>query len=36
MSGTGEYTIADLAEVFTVSRTTVSRTLQRNRDAQTR
>jgi DNA invertase Pin-like site-specific DNA recombinase len=27
--GTGEYTIADLAEVFTVSRTTVYRTLQR-------
>jgi DNA invertase Pin-like site-specific DNA recombinase len=26
---TGEYTIADLAEVFTVSRTTVYRTLQR-------
>jgi DNA invertase Pin-like site-specific DNA recombinase len=27
--GTGEYTIADLAEVFAVSRTTVYRTLQR-------
>ncbi len=30
MYGTGDYTIADLAEVFTVSRTTVYRTLQRN------
>jgi DNA-binding LacI/PurR family transcriptional regulator len=30
MAGTGEYTIADLAELFTVSRTTVSRTLQRD------
>jgi len=29
MYGTGEYTIADLAEVFTVSRATVYRTLQR-------
>jgi DNA invertase Pin-like site-specific DNA recombinase len=29
MYGTGEYTIADLAEVFVVSRTTVYRTLQR-------
>jgi hypothetical protein len=29
-AGTGEYTIADLAELFTVSRTTVSRTLQRD------
>ncbi len=29
MAGTGEYTIADLAEVFTVSRATVYRTLQR-------
>jgi DNA invertase Pin-like site-specific DNA recombinase len=29
MHGTGEYTIADLAEVFTVSRTTVYRTVQR-------
>ena len=29
MCGTGEYTIADLAEVFSVSRTTVYRTLQR-------
>ena len=28
MAGTGEYTIADLAELFTVSRTTVYRTLQ--------
>ena len=30
MAGTGEYTIADLAELFTVSRTTVYRTLQRH------
>lgn len=30
MHGTGEYTIADLADVFTVSRATVYRTLQRN------
>ncbi len=30
MPGTGEYTIADLAEVFTVSRATVYRTLQRS------
>ncbi len=30
MYGTGEYTIADLAEVFAVSRTTVYRTLQRD------
>lgn len=30
MAGTGGYTIADLAELFTVSRTTVYRTLQRN------
>src|SRR5713101_6936818 len=29
MAGTGEYTTADLAELFTVSRTTVYRTLQR-------
>jgi DNA invertase Pin-like site-specific DNA recombinase len=29
MAATGEYTIADLAEVFTVSRATVYRTLQR-------
>jgi DNA invertase Pin-like site-specific DNA recombinase len=29
MAGTGEFTIADLAEVFTVSRATVYRTLQR-------
>ena len=29
MAGTGEYTIADLAEVFTISRVTVYRTLQR-------
>lgn len=30
MYGTGEYTIADLAEVVTVSRATVYRTLQRH------
>ena len=30
MAATGEYTIADLAEVFTVSRATVYRTLQRS------
>ncbi|WP_007024774.1 recombinase family protein [Saccharomonospora iraqiensis] len=37
MYGTGEYTIADLAEVFTVSRTTVYRTLQRDQtSAKTR
>jgi DeoR/GlpR family transcriptional regulator of sugar metabolism len=30
MAGTGEYTIADLAELFTVSRATVYRTLQRD------
>jgi DNA invertase Pin-like site-specific DNA recombinase len=30
MAGAGEYTIADLAEVFTVSRATVYRTLQRS------
>jgi DNA invertase Pin-like site-specific DNA recombinase len=29
MAGTGEYAIADLAEVFTISRATVYRTLQR-------
>jgi len=29
MAGTGELTIADLAEVFTISRATVYRTLQR-------
>lgn len=33
MAGTGEYTIADLAEVFTVSRATVYRTLQRTQVA---
>ncbi|MHA6799694.1 recombinase family protein [Bounagaea algeriensis] len=33
MYGTGEYTIADLAEVFTVSRTTVYRTLQRDQSS---
>ena len=30
MAGTGEFTITDLAEVFTVSRATVSRALQRS------
>jgi DNA invertase Pin-like site-specific DNA recombinase len=30
MAGTGEYTITDLAELFTVSRTTIYRTLQRH------
>jgi DNA invertase Pin-like site-specific DNA recombinase len=30
MHGTGEYTIADLAEVFTISRATVYRTLERS------
>ena len=30
MAASGEYTIADLAEVFTVSRATVYRTLQRS------
>jgi DNA invertase Pin-like site-specific DNA recombinase len=34
MYGTGEYTIADLAEVFTVSRTTVYRTVQRDQPKQ--
>jgi predicted transcriptional regulator len=29
MYGTGEYSIADLADVFTISRATVYRTLQR-------
>ncbi len=36
MYGTGEYTIADLTEVFTVSRTTVYRTLQREPNGQVR
>jgi DNA invertase Pin-like site-specific DNA recombinase len=36
MASTGEYTIADLAEVFTVSRATVYRTLQRNQPTQPR
>ena len=36
MAGTGEFTVADLAEVFTVSRATVYRTLQRNQPAQPR
>jgi predicted transcriptional regulator len=30
MAAAGEYTIADLAEVFTISRATVYRTLQRS------
>jgi len=30
MASTGEYTIADLAELFTLSRTTIYRTLQRH------
>jgi DNA invertase Pin-like site-specific DNA recombinase len=34
MAGTGEYTIADLAELFSVSRTTVYRTLQRDAAAE--
>ncbi|MBE9376207.1 recombinase family protein [Saccharopolyspora sp. HNM0983] len=34
MYRTGEYTIADLAEVFTVSRTTIYRTLQREPNEQ--
>ena len=33
MHDTGEYTIADLAELFSVSRPTVYRTLQRARAA---
>ena len=36
MASTGECTIAGLAEVFTVSRATVSRTLQRNQPTQPR
>lgn len=36
MYGTGDYTIADLGEVFTVSRTTVYRTLQRDPNGQAR
>jgi DNA invertase Pin-like site-specific DNA recombinase len=35
MADTGEYTIADLAEVFTVSRATIYRTLQRSPAAGT-
>jgi DeoR/GlpR family transcriptional regulator of sugar metabolism len=35
MAGTGEYTIADLAEVFTVSRATIYRTLHRSPAAGT-
>jgi DeoR/GlpR family transcriptional regulator of sugar metabolism len=34
MAGTGEYTIADLAELFSVSRRTVYRTLQRDAAAE--
>lgn len=34
MHGTGEYSISDLAEVFSVSRPTVYRTLQRHRSEQ--
>jgi len=30
MHGTGEYSISDLAEVFSVSRPTIYRTLKRN------
>ncbi|MFE3448740.1 helix-turn-helix domain-containing protein [Nonomuraea sp. NPDC059194] len=33
MHGTGEYTIADLAELFSVSRPTVYRMLERAREA---
>jgi hypothetical protein len=33
MAATGEYIIADLAEVFTVSRAAVCRTLQQSRPA---
>ena len=36
MAGTGEYTIARLAEVFTVSGATVFRTLQRSQRNQAR
>jgi DNA invertase Pin-like site-specific DNA recombinase len=36
MAGTGEYTIADLAEVFSVSHATVYRTPQRSQPTQTR
>lgn len=35
MHGTGDHTIADLAELFTVSRRTVYRTLQRSQPKQT-
>ena len=36
MAGTGEYSIAELAEVFTISRATVYRTLQRSQPDQAR
>jgi DNA invertase Pin-like site-specific DNA recombinase len=36
MHASGNYTIADLAELFTVSRPTVYRTLQRSQPSQTR
>ncbi len=35
MHATGDYTIADLAELFTVSRPTVYRTLQRETGSRT-
>jgi predicted DNA-binding protein YlxM (UPF0122 family) len=34
MHASGDYTIADLAELFTVSRPTVYRTLQRSQPKQ--
>jgi DNA invertase Pin-like site-specific DNA recombinase len=36
MHASGNYTIADLAELFTVSRPTVYRALQRGQPSQTR
>jgi DNA-binding MurR/RpiR family transcriptional regulator len=36
MHASGHYSIADLAELFTVSRPTVYRTLQRSQPSQTR
>ena len=36
MAGNGEYSIAELAEVFTISRATVYRTLQRSQPDQAR
>ena len=36
MAGTGEYSIAEVAEVFTISRATVYRTLQRSQPDQAR